>query len=229
MGKMPKNEQGPGKKGSSAGAPEVGLRAGGPAYRVVVVCPREMDEGSGSAAAAVSAAARAAAERFCRCKINLPAVMVFVVPNEARAAFASPRGAWPEKSVPYRLAVRHGTDKIVYLTFGTADLGPGLLEAVVAHEFAHIALGHCGESGNFAWWFGAAYLRRELAADRLVVRVGCGSELLEALRRLERRGRTLEGTVRMCGLAFRLLLRRTGRALRIRKRRGLEEKGRCAS
>jgi Zn-dependent protease with chaperone function len=162
------------------------------AFRVTVAWQRKVPL---ETRALVASAAWRAADAFSRNGIDLRGVMVLIGPYDAwPMALVGPRDlpAIPEGIRSF--AAQHGAGQIVFAASGLTVLEPRIIEAVLAHEFAHVVLGHCngGISARFLarcrWIRRVSVLRREMAADELAARLGYGPDLLEILRRFRGTG-----------------------------------------
>lgn len=131
-------------------------------------------------------------------------VLVLLIPVDVPSGLAAHKS---ERIVPQpirELADGRGMEYLIVLAAGLFRLKPRHAEAVVAHEFAHVVLGHCDDRlARFVTQFGVPgrmlYFHYEVAADRFAARLGYGQALVEGLK--EFRTRTTFGKIRV---AFRV-------------------------
>lgn len=116
-------------------------------------------------------------------------VLIIIFPYEKSGATVA---HWQEKDVPRvirDLAARVGARYIIFLPTGVLPWEPEKVEALLAHEIGHIALGHCDSKfyqfvtrARHLFLLKLLLLKKELEADRYAVRLGYGESLLEARR-----------------------------------------------
>lgn len=162
------------------------------AFRVTVAWQRKVPL---ETRALVASAAWRAADAFSKNGIAVRGAMVLIASYDTwPVALAAP---CDEAAIPEHvrsLAARWNAEYVVLVASGLTVLEPRIIEAVLAHEFAHVALGHCngGISARFLarcrWIRRVSVLRREMAADELAARLGYGPDLLEILRRFRGTG-----------------------------------------
>jgi hypothetical protein len=110
-----------------------------------------------------------------------------------------------ERTIPKEVRGLTGARYVVFVPAALLNWEPELVEATLAHEMGHIALGHCDKK---AYWFLTPFLRRsrltrllllhkELEADRYAVRLGYAESLREVLRRLLTQKWSLPGAMRL--------------------------------
>jgi Zn-dependent protease with chaperone function len=135
-------------------------------------------------------------------------VLVLVAPVEEPGATVMHRD---ERVVPQQVrefAAQHGAWYVIAVGTGLLGWEPELVEAVLAHEFGHIALGHC--DGRVVRCLSQLSLFRklclgyELAADAFAAELGYGKELVEVLERFRASSPTLFGRIRVAFRARRL-------------------------
>lgn len=110
-----------------------------------------------------------------------------------------------ERTVPKKVRDLTGSRYVVFVSTALLDWEPDLVEATLAHELGHIALGHCDKR---AYWFLTPFLRRseltrlallgkELEADRYAAQLGYAESLREVQRRLLKQKWSLPGAMRL--------------------------------
>lgn len=127
-------------------------------------------------------------------------VLVLVAPVEEPGATVMHRDERVAPRQVREFAARHGVRYVIATGTGLLGWEPELVEAVLAHEFGHIALGHC--DGRVMRCLSQLSLFRklclgyELAADAFAARLGYGEALAKALRRFRAASRTPFGGIR---------------------------------
>ncbi|MEW6227278.1 MAG: hypothetical protein AB1700_04180 [Bacillota bacterium] len=149
-------------------------------------------------------------DKACRCAENLFSrsgcpdgdVALILFPCDKAGATVVHRD---ERTVPKEVRGLTGARYVVFVPTALLVWEPELVEATLAHELGHVALGHCDKR---AYWFLTPFLRRfqltrlfllrkEMAADRWAARLGYAEGLREVLRRLLRQKWSLPGAVRL--------------------------------
>ncbi|RJX22305.1 MAG: hypothetical protein C4575_01715 [Desulforudis sp.] len=147
-------------------------------------------------------ACRCAEELFSRSGCPDGNVTLILFPCDKAGATVAHRN---ERAVPKEVRSLTGARYVVFVPTALLNWEPELVEATLAHELGHIALGHCDKR---MYWFLTPFLRRfgftrllllhkELEADRYAARLGYAESLREVLRCLLRQKWNLPGAIRL--------------------------------
>lgn len=131
---------------------------------------------------------------------RLKAVLVLIVPLQRPGALVMHKD---ERILPRWImdfAAQYRARYMVVVSTGLCAWDLQLVEAVLAHEFAHIILGHCDSRiaqflTRFRLFKLTFFFSHEMAADAYALQLGYGNALVEVIRRFRLVSETLFGKI----------------------------------